>query len=95
MTVSPSGSRSFKGDLVVAIGLVEYGYQIDIYNYTLASDDGNGVIHSMQCRDFSRSYDVAKIAHAMAEAVLKAVRNVERTTLRPNDELSDRHANNP
>ena len=69
-------------DIVVSISLVGHGFQIDVFDYTRASDDGNGVIHSASCRDFGGTYDVVKIADAATAALIEAMQKLERTRLR-------------
>jgi hypothetical protein len=90
VNISPSGSKSCKGDVIVTLALVEYGYQIDVYNYTRATPSGSGVIHSMQCRDLAGSYDIAKIADAAGEAIMDAMRKLEHRLRCPTCD-GDRH----
>ena len=69
-------------DIVVKIGIVGHGFQIDVFNYSRATKDGNGVEHTCCCRDFGGTYDVAEIADAAAKALIDAMILLERDKLR-------------
>lgn len=66
----------------VKIGLVTYGYQIDIYDYTAADKDGNGTEHYTQCYDFGGDYPINTTAKAIAIEFLSAMRALEHNCLR-------------
>lgn len=52
-------------NIVVAIGLVEYGYQVDIYI--------DGQLRSIECRDFGGSYPIAELEARFAKVIERAI----------------------
>jgi len=75
-----------KGNVEIKIALVKYGYQMDIYDYTKATKDGNGVIITSGCHDFAGDYDIARIAECIEEAMIDTMRKLEKNYLDKLDE---------
>lgn len=61
----------------IEVRLVPYGYQLDIFDYTLATIDGQGVRHRMECHDWSANKSVCRRAEQVSEAVIKAVHDID------------------
>lgn len=72
---------SEKNNVTVAaeITLVGHGYQIDIFNASRATRDGQGVtVHSI-CRDFGGDYDIAEMADTVAAELAELMNRIEET----------------
>lgn len=59
-----------KPDIEVAIYLVDYGFQVNVYNDT-------GELASL-CKDFAGEYPVSDIADKAVEAIMEAMSQLEK-----------------
>ena len=55
--------------------LSEIGYQVEVY----AHHENGDIKHATACRDFTGTYEVEKIVDLVANALVDALRNFERT----------------
>lgn len=58
-------TTNHKPNVVVAIGLVGYGYQVDYYV--------NGALIQTECRDFSDTHLIPKLEEHFVKAISKAI----------------------
>lgn len=67
-----------KPHLVIEVRLVNHGYQIDLFDFSLATQDGQNVIHTCECHDFSDSQpSICRRAAQMSKAILQATKKVQ------------------
>jgi hypothetical protein len=59
--------------LSIQIGLVPYGYEIDVTNHSRPK----AVSQSFSCRDFGGSYNVPLLADVISEVLIEAMKEVE------------------
>lgn len=63
--------------LQIEVRLVTYGYQLDLYDHTLATADGQNVIHRMECHDWSSDKLICERAQQIGDAVITAVKKLK------------------
>lgn len=60
------------------VRFVAHGYQLDIWDFTHATADGNGIEHTIVCSDFIDHGDsICDRASQAREAILKALKSIE------------------
>jgi hypothetical protein len=62
--------------IVVEIRFVGHGFQLDAYDWTLATQDGQGIKHLTECHDFSVARPIADSAEMAMYAIAKAMRSI-------------------
>lgn len=60
--------------LTVDVRLVGHGAQVDIYDRTLSTPDGQGIQHECGCFDFADDQPITERARGMRNAIVKALR---------------------
>lgn len=65
-----------KPHVIIELRLVTYRFQLDLYDYTLATPDGQGVIHRMECHDYASDKSICDRAAQIGEAIIQTVRKV-------------------
>ncbi len=63
--------------VVIEIRFVGHGAQVDVFNHTLATRDGQGVIHRTDCFDFADSQPIAdRAAKLVSNATRDAIKAI-------------------
>ena len=66
------------------IVLVGHGYQLDLWDYTWATQDGNGIRHYTECHDVADSGpSICSRAEQSISAICKAMRAITGATVTP------------
>lgn len=63
--------------ITVEVQFVAHGFQLDIYDRTLATADGQGILHRIECHDFAdSSVSICDRAKAASDAIVHAMRSL-------------------
>lgn len=65
-----------KPHLQIEVRLVTYGYQLDIFDNTLATAGGQNVLHRMECHDWSSDKSICERADEISAAVIAAIKKL-------------------
>lgn len=66
-------NREHYPHVVIEMRFVGHGAQIDAYDHTYATPDGQGIIHRTECFDFAGSRSVCKSANMAIKIALEAL----------------------
>lgn len=70
-------NRERYAQLVIEVRFVGHGYQLDIYDHSLATTDGQGIVHACECHDFTDSQiPICDRVAQMASVIIGAARKV-------------------